>query len=172
MRTLVAIGTLLFCVSSALAQQQERKLIDRLLRPDMSLANPAQHKKFSTNRLVSLDKSVRTREFYLPPTRAGKSFPEGRAITPHQFAARHFRAADSAAYISTRTQLKNDTVIATPSANDGTRVAAESNKPAVASRQYPGLGPFLEKGKSQASLRVENPPLTIEQVRELLNKSK
>ena len=35
-----------------------------------------------------------------------------------------------------------------------------------------GERPFLDKGKSAKSLQRENPAMTIEQVRELLNKNK
>lgn len=33
-------------------------------------------------------------------------------------------------------------------------------------------GPFLDRGKSQKALSARDKPLTIEQVRELLNKNK
>jgi hypothetical protein len=39
-------------------------------------------------------------------------------------------------------------------------------------RDYAGIRPFLDQGKSQKSLSAQNKQLTIEQVRELLNKSK
>ncbi|HEX8077487.1 MAG TPA: hypothetical protein VF511_06700, partial [Chthoniobacterales bacterium] len=101
-----------------------------------------------------------------------KAFPEERSFAPRQFAARHFRAGDSAAYVSSRSSLtRTDTLIATPAVNAGTRVAPESGE-TTAVREYSGSRPFLDKGKSQKSLQVQNPPLTIEQVRELLNKSK
>ena len=95
-----------------------------------------------------------------------------RAFTPQQFAARHFRAGDSAAYIASRSQpVKDDKLIATPVAAAGTRVAPESNEVAP-TREYASNRPFLDKGKSAKSLQAQNKPLTIEQVRELLNKSK
>jgi hypothetical protein len=47
---------------------------------------------------------------------------------------------------------------------DGHKQAATNN--------YAGNRPFLEKGKSQKSLDRKNSPMTIEQVRELLNKNK
>jgi hypothetical protein len=36
---------------------------------------------------------------------------------------------------------------------------------------FAGNRPFLEKGKSQKSLERKNPPMNIDQVRELLNKN-
>jgi hypothetical protein len=53
----------------------------------------------------------------------------------------------------------------------GTRNAPQSDKKA-ASREYSENRPFLDQGKSQKSLNRQNAPLTIDQVRELLNKNK
>jgi hypothetical protein len=168
----IGIGTWFMGVASAFGQQQERGLMDRLLKADTSLANPAQNKKFTDRRVAAFDKTATTGSFYSPQKPVAKAFPEERNFTPRQFAARHFRAGDSAAYISSRSQLrKNDTVIATTAATAGTRVAPESNE-TTSVREYAGSRPFLDKGKSQKSLQTQNKPLTIEQVRELLNKSK
>ncbi len=170
----VAIGILFIGVTTSLAQDQERKLIDRLLKPNTSLANAAQNKKFTNTRVASFDKPVSLRQFYSPKKTAPKTFPEERMFTPRQFAARHFRAGYSTANISSRSQLKNsDTMIATPAASAGTRVAPESTTNMTTPvREYAGTRPFLDQGKSQKSLSAQNKPLTIEQVRELLNKSK
>jgi hypothetical protein len=171
---IVAIGTLFIGVTTSLAQEQERKLIDRILKPNTSLANSAQNKKFTNTRLASFDKPVRTHAFSSTPKTIARTFPEERVFTPRQFAARHFRAGDSTTNISSRSQLKNsDTVLATPAASAGTRVAPESTTTSPAPvREYAGSRPFLDRGKTQKSLDAQHKPLTIEQVRELLNKSK
>lgn len=171
---IVAIGTLLFAASVASGQEQERRLIDRILKPNLELANSAQNKKFSEAHISSMSKPAKTRTFYSPSKPVAKTFPEQeRVFTPQQFAARHFRAGDSEANISTRSHLtKNDTVIPTSTATAGTRVAVESTTTAAPARQYADNRQFVEKGKSQKSLQTQNKPLTIEQVRELLNKSK
>jgi hypothetical protein len=170
----VVIGTLFIGVTISLAQEQERKLIDRLLKPDTALVNPAQNKKFANTRSASFDKPVSLRSFYSAKQAAPKSFPEARELTPREFAARHFRAGDSSANVSPRSQLKNtDTMIAPPAALADTRVAPESTTSRTTPvRDYAGIRPFLDKGKSQKSLSAQNKQLTIEQVRELLNKSK
>ncbi len=169
---IVAIGTLFIGISAAFAQDQERKLIDRVLKPDTSLENSAQNKKFTGGSSASFDKSVRTRSYYSPAKTVPKAFPDERVFTPRQFAARHFRAGDSAANISARSQLtKTDTVIPPTTATAGTRVAPESSVTTPV-REFAGNRPFLDRGKSQKSLQAQNKPLTIEQVRELLNKSK
>ena len=146
--------------------------MDRLLKPDTSLANPAQNRKFADKQAAAFDKPARTGNFTPPQKRVAKNFPEERAFTSQQFTARHFRASDSAAYISSRSQSpKNDTLIVTPSATAGTRVAPQSSDTAPV-REYAGDRAFLEQGKSQKSVHAQDKPLTIEQVRELLNKSK
>jgi hypothetical protein len=53
----------------------------------------------------------------------------------------------------------------------GVRNAYDSNK-STSDRTFAGQRPFLDRGKSQKSLDRQNPPMTIEQVRELLNKNK
>jgi hypothetical protein len=170
-RTLVAIGTL-FIGSIAFGQDQERRLMDRLLKPDTTLANSAQNKKFADKSGASFDKPAHVSSFYSPQKPIAKNFPEERSFNPRQFAARHFRAGDSPAYISSRSQfLKNDTMLAIPAATAGTRVAPESNATA-STLAYSGNRPFLDQGKSQKALHAQDKPLTIEQVRELLNKSK
>jgi len=170
----VVIGILFIGVATSLAQDQERKLIDRILKPNTSLANSAQNKKFTNTRVASFGKPVSLRPFYSPKKTVPKTFAEERVFTPRQFAARHFRAGDSTANISPRSQLKNsDRVIATPAVSAGTQVAPESTTSTTTPvREYAGNRPFLGQGKSQKSLSAQNPPLTIEQVRELLNKSK
>jgi hypothetical protein len=172
-RTIIAIGTLFIGISTAFAQEQESRLMDRLLKPDSSLANPAQNRHFAGERMASFDKPARTKSFYSSQKPVLKTSPDvDRAFTPRQFAARHFRAGDSSAYINSRSQLtKNDTVIATAAATAGTRVAPESNQTTPV-REYAGNRPFLDKGKSAKSLQAQNKPLTLEQVRELLNKNK
>ncbi|PYI92914.1 MAG: hypothetical protein DME97_07640 [Verrucomicrobia bacterium] len=173
-RMIVVIGILFIGVTTSWAQDQERKLIDRILKPNTALANSAQNKKFTNTRAAYLDKSVPTRSFYSPKKPVLKTLPEERVFTPRQFAARHFRAGDSIANISSRSQLKNnDTMIAIPAAAAGTRVAPESTTTRTTPiREYAGSRPFLDQGKSQKALSAQNKPLTIEQVRELLNKSK
>ena len=53
----------------------------------------------------------------------------------------------------------------------GVRDAPQSGKKS-ASRAYAGNRPFLIEGTNQKSLNRKSEPLTIEQVRELLNKNK
>jgi len=170
-RTFLAFFVLLAGVCPTFGQEQERKLVDRLLKPNTSLVNSAQDKKFVATGPASFDKRVPSPSFYSPEKIIEKKFAVEQAFTPRQFAARHFRAGDSAANVSTRSQLtKNDTIIRTPPA-PGLRVAPESAA-SSAVHEFADNRPFLVQGKSQKALAAHNTPLTIEQVRELLNKSK
>jgi hypothetical protein len=168
---LVALLTLFISVCTAVAQKQETKLIDRLLRPNTSLANSAQDKKFVAAGAASFDKRAPSRSFYSREKTLTKTFPGERTFTPQQFAARHFRMGDTPANLATRTELtKDDKLVRTPPA-PGIRGAPESTTTAAV-RDFPDSRPFLGRGKSQKALQAYNRPLTIEQVRELLNKSK
>jgi hypothetical protein len=171
-RIIVAIGLLVAGTSTVFAQQQEGKLMDRLLRPNMALASPEQNRKFENTQTAVFNKPAHTKTFSFVDKPIHKTFSNQRTFTSQQFAARHFRSGDTAANISTRSQLtKNDTLVATQTAVEGTRVAPES-KETTSVRDYAGTRPFLDKGKSQKILSAQSKPLTIEQVRELLNKSK
>lgn len=168
---LAALLTLLISASTGVAQEQERRLIDRLLRPNIALVNSAQEKKFVASGGRTFDKRVPARSFCAPEKTLPKSFPGERAFTSQQFAARHFRMGDTPANIATRTELtKNDKLIRTPPA-PGIRVAPESTTTAPV-HEFADNRAFLGRGKSQKALQAYNKPLTIEQVRELLNKSK
>jgi hypothetical protein len=168
---LAPLLTLIITVCTAVGQTQEKKLVDRLLRPDTSMANPAQEKKFAITGAVSSEKRVPARNFYSPKTTLTKSFPDERALTPQHLAARHFRLGDSQANLSPRTELAQKERNISPPAAPGVRTARESLTIAP-TREFAASRPFLGRGKSQRELRAYNRPLTIEQVRELLNKSK
>jgi hypothetical protein len=167
---IVASMMLLAGVSAASAQEQERKLVDRILRPNMSLVNSEQNKQFGVSE-ISVSKRARPKNFYTPDRSLGKSFAAGRAFPSRQFAARHFRAGDTAANISARSHLaKSDLAYVVPAA-DFARVAPENGN-SLAVAPFAGSRPFLGRGKSQKALSARDTPLTIEQVRELLNKNK
>src|SRR3954467_15216886 len=133
---IIAIAALFTAVYPAIAQNQEQKLIDRLLRPSVSMKNSAQDKKFTNTTAAMFEKPARTRSFYSPDKRIPKAYPDERTLTPQQFAARHFRGGDSAANVATRSQLtKNDAVVPTGPA-PAVRVAPESIRTAAATREF------------------------------------
>jgi hypothetical protein len=167
---IVASMVLLAGVSAASAQEQERKLVDRILRPNMALVNSAQNKQFGVSE-ISVAKRARPKNFYTPDKSLGKSFAAGPAFPSRQFAARHFQAGDRAVNISPRSQPPKTDPIRVAAAADGTRIAPENGN-SLAVAPFAGSRPFLGRGKSQRALSTRDTPLTIEQVRELLNKNK
>jgi len=167
---IVAFLTLLASVGPASAQDQERKLVDRLLKPNMSLTYPAQDKQLSVTG-ASVDKRVPSRSFYPPKASRTKSFAGERTFASEQFATQNFHAGNSGANIPARSHVAKSGPVYFASSTHGTRVAPESQA-ALPTTTFAGNRPFLVRGKSQKALSAQDTPLTIEQVRELLNKNK
>jgi len=161
----------LFASTQAIfAQEQEGKLIDRILKPNMSLVNSAQNKQFRTAG-VSVGKRAPVKSFETTNKQLAKPFAGQRAFSAQQIAARPFPAADAAANRSTRAALPRTEMVYVASASESARVAPE-NGASLTATPFPGNRPFLGRGKSQKALSARDTPLTIEQVRELLNKNK
>jgi hypothetical protein len=151
------------------AQHQERRLVDRLLRPNMELQNSAQGKKFAANSAVIEGKGT-VGTFVLPPNRREKSFADSRALVAPEYPSHSFDdGSHTSAFIQNRSANPSAT-IGTSSARDVHDVR-DAHK-AIASRNFGEERKFREQGKSQKSLDRQDPPMTIEQVRELLNKNK
>ena len=160
----------LIVLSCVHAQEQESKLVDRLLRPDTTLRNNAQNKKFIADG-ASINKKATVGTFYVQEKSNSKSFSETRDFSARQFNSRSFHGTRSASGISSQQAVGDSRpAYATRTARD-VRDAPQSDKK-VGSRSYAGNRAFLDQGKSQKALNRQNPPLTIEQVRELLNKNK
>ena len=160
----------LIVLSCVHAQEQESKLVDRLLRPDTTLRNNAQNKKFIADG-ASINKKATVGTFYVQEKSNSKSFSGTRDFSARQFNSQSFHGTRSASGISSQQAVGDSRpAYATRTARD-VRDAPQSDKK-VASRSYAGNRAFLDQGKSQKALNRQNPPLTIEQVRELLNKNK
>jgi hypothetical protein len=156
-------------VSTGFTQQQERTLIDRLLRPDMELQNKAQSKKFATNSTVIENRGT-VGTFVLEPARQQKPVAETRTIVTTEYRARSFQSNSS---VSSSVQNR-DADLSGQLTTLSTRDIHETHDShlKVADRSFAGEREFREQGKSQKSLDRQNPPLTIDQVRELLNRNK
>jgi len=161
---------LLAAFSCARGQDQERKLVDRLLKPDMSLPNTAQNKKFIAANGASVDKHAITSAFYVEKKSNSKRSFGTRDFAAWQFNAQSFHGSDNAAN-SSQKQITNSKRSYSTQTASSLRDAHEAGR-TVDARIFAGNRPFLDQGKSQRSLDRQNPPLTIEQVRELLNKNK
>ena len=151
-------------------QIQEKKLLDRLLKPDTSLQNNLQDKRFVAAG-ATLEKKARTKTFYVRARRPEKQFGGTRNVSTRTFPTESSRHHRTEANLETRSSVQNMEVAYSTSSYGGARSAREATK-RVESTTYPGSRPFLARGKSQKSLSGQNPPLTIDQVRELLNKNK
>ena len=171
MRTSFAVSILLtaaFCC--ARAQDQEKKLLDRLLKPDMALQNDAQNKKFIGDGSASINKRASVGAFYVHQKPRSKNYSGTRDFSTTQFYSQTYRGGRPA-YVSSQQTLANSKATYANQTARGVRDAPQSGKK-VASRAYAGNRPFLNEGTNQKSLNRQNEPLTIEQVRELLNKNK
>ena len=167
---IIASMALLASIPATFAQEQEAKLVDRILKPNMSLVNSAQNKQFRTAG-ASVAKRAPAKSFAPENKPLAKPFAGERAFSAQQFTARPFPAGDAAANVSTRTAAAKTEIVYVASAADSTRVAPENGNN-LAATPFPGARPFLGRGKSQKALSARDTPLTIEQVRELLNKNK
>jgi hypothetical protein len=167
----LAISALLLTALSCLrAQDQERKLIDRLLRPDMTLQNSEQKRKFIADG-TSINKKASVDAFYVEKKSNAKTFSGTRDFSTQQFNSRSFHGSHNAFENSSRQAGGNSRHAYPTQPARGPRNAPQSDKK-VAGQAYAENRPFLDEGKSQKSLNRQNAPLTIDQVRELLNKNK
>jgi len=167
---LLAISvSLLTALSCLRAQDQERKLVDRLLRPDMTLQSSEQ-KKFIADG-TSINKKARVGTFYVEKKSKSKTFLGTRELSTQQFNSQPFHGSRSAFENSSQQAAGNSRLAYPTQSARGPRDAPQSDKK-VGSRAYAENRPFRDQGKSQKSLNRQNAPLTIDQVRELLNKNK
>lgn len=172
MRKSAVVWVILLAVLwSANAQDQERKLLDRLLKPDMTLQNDAQNKKFVADGSSPINKRATVGTFYVHQKPRSKDFSGTREFSTNQFNSHTYHSGRSAYEVSSQQTMTNSRSAYANQSARGVRDAPQSGKK-IASRAYAGNRPFLDEGKSQKSLNRQNAPLTIDQVRELLNKSK
>ena len=168
-RSVVPFLLLLIAFSFARAQDQESKLVERLLKPDMTLQNTAQNKKFIADG-ASINKKATVGTFYFQEKSNSKSFSNPREFSARQFNSEAFQGTRAASGISSQQPIGNSQL------SYSTRTArvrdAHDVDKAATSRAFAENRPFLDQGKSQKALNRKNAPLTIEQVRELLNKNK
>jgi hypothetical protein len=161
---------LLLPVVCAHAQDQERKLVDRIMKPDMSLENDAQKKKFTADR-TSVNKRAHVSTFYLQQKTPAKGFSGTRDFSAATFNARDYAQRDKGAARNLSGKKASASTYAEASKTLDTDHVYDQNK-SQGSREYGGKRSFVDQGKSQKSLNRKNKPMTIEEVRELLNKNK
>ncbi|PYJ47355.1 MAG: hypothetical protein DME50_01895 [Verrucomicrobia bacterium] len=169
-KSLAACLLLLAALSCARAQDQERKLLDRLLKPNMTLQSSEQSKKFVADR-TSISKQATVGAFYVQKKSNSKSFSGIRDFFARQFDSQPYPGQRTASGISAHQPVGDSRPTYASQTARGPRDARQSDKK-VASHSYADNRTFLDQGKSQKSLTRKNRPLTIDEVRELLNKNK
>ena len=135
----------------------------------MTLANPAQNKQFNGTGTTAVDKKFEAKSFYSGNERTTKSFSGGKDFSAKGYETGKFSRAEKAAntngeptYAKTKFLTGESSLVR--SAGEGEKVAP--------TREYAGNRPFLGEGTRQKILSQQDKPLTIDEVRELLNKSK
>ena len=170
-RWILPIATLFAFVSTAVGQRQDDKLIERLLRPNVSTVNPAQTKQFRTKGSEA-EKELSVKNIILSDnTVVTPAFESSRTLSPREFAVRHFRTGSSSTDQNKQFRETESATVEIFSSASASRVAAE-NDHHVMTDSFRGTRSFAIEGKSQKALHGYDRPLTIEQVRELLNKNK
>src|SRR4051794_23394999 len=137
----------------------------------MALQNDAQNKKFSGDGSASINKRANVGTFFFHQKSSSKNYSGARDFSTAQFYSQTYRGGRSAYEVSSQQTVANSKAPYGSQAARGVRDAPHSGKK-VASRGYAGNRPFLNEGTNQKSLNRKNEPLTIEQVRDLLNKNK
>jgi hypothetical protein len=150
--------------AASYAQEQERKLVDRLLTPDTKLSNSDQNKKFEGG-TEAPTRSASTKTFYVSEKKLTISFVSDRQAPTSSFSTRGYTT--KSATVPASPPVKS---FETKNARDVSTKTYPAKK--YATRDFAGNRPFLEKGKSQKALHAQDRPLTIDEVRELLNKNK
>ena len=156
--------------TSAYAQEQEQKLVDRLLKPDTALENSAQKKKFMADR-TSVEKRAHVTAFYFDQKAKPREFRGTRDYSAREFNATSFYAGRDHSTVNARSTSKPRTFATSTSS---LVKASNDSEKAARSRDYADQRPFLDRGKSEKSVEFQrkNKPMTIDDVRELLNKNK
>lgn len=169
MRLFLAVGCAALVAGSAHAQTQERSLIDRLLRPDTSLKNAAQNKKFAT-RSLSAGKNETLGTFYVPARRADKKLTLSQSFSTGKVRPGSFYDGTRTATLP-QNKVEKSSNASAPSPTVQLRNVVDNAKE-VEVHPIADQPTFIAHGKNQKSLDRKNAPLTVEQVRELLNKNK
>ena len=170
----LGIGFLLLAALPLYAQEQEKKLLDRIQSPDMQLASPLQAKAFSGVSGVGMKTSSFANKAH-GTAQSGmiRDFPGTRSfmgIKNPWFGQRSYDA--KSALLSSRLGLDISKTYALKSA--ATDSFSGLTKKANTTKSSLSTKPFLVQGEAQGSLQQISDKvkkeMTIDDVRELLNK--
>jgi hypothetical protein len=154
----------------AQAQEQENKLVDRLLRPNMELSNPAQNRKFTTVEGTSVDKEFEAKQFYSGKESTSKTFWGGKSFLSKTFGTGEYARAEAAANATANAEIAYASQFADKKSSVGRKSSFAEKK--TQGKDYADNRPFLGQGTRQKILSQQNHAMTIDEVRDLLNKSK
>src|SRR4029077_2442325 len=118
-------------------QDEEKKLLDRLLKPDMALQNDAQNKKFSGDGSVSINRRANVGSFYVHQKPSSKNYSGTRDFSTTQFYSQTYRGGRRAYEVSSQQTLANSKATYGSQTAPGAREAPQSRKK-VACRAYAG----------------------------------
>ena len=172
MRPLVLILLLLASGGVLRAQEQERKLIDRILQPDYSLGNPMQDKTFNSGGAGGLDttKNATVKDFYFVQKFSSKTY-QTKDYAAKGYWQGDFQFATKAAAVKSDNAANK--IFETKAA--AVKDAHEAGKDYTNAARGYSTREADEKGKtSQNHLDSEYLPqgqMNMDQVRDLLNKS-
>ncbi len=172
MRLLLYFLCLTVCPGALQAQDQEGKLVDRLLRPDMTLANSAQDKKFSGTGANSVDRRFGVQSFYAGREPVTSAFADRKSAPARPFQTDRFTQATTGAEARANAERSFSGVEFRTRPSSLVRPSSSEGKVATTQTFTEGSRPFLIQGTRQKILDQQGKPLTIDEIRELLNKSK
>lgn len=137
----------------------------------MELKNEAQGKAFRADSKVVARKGSE-KAFVLEPVAKQKTFADTHTVVQKEYRSGSNRTdLGQNSFVSIRdADTRSRSKLTTSSARDVH--PAYDARLAVSGRTFADEPTFREEGKSQKSLSRKNAPLTIDQVRELLNKNK
>lgn len=166
---LLIFSLLIFTATLARAQEQERQMLDRMMRPNMELANPAQNKKFNAVEGVSVEKKFEAKQFCSGPEPETKSFLGARSFLSRAFGTGKYARTEAAANYRKNADLA---FAATQLTEKKSALVKESSfaEKKSATHDYAESKPFLAKGTRQKQLSGQSHAMSIDEVRDLLNK--
>ncbi|HEX4666717.1 MAG TPA: hypothetical protein VH207_08950 [Chthoniobacterales bacterium] len=167
---MIALLCLTIFSGFAQAQEQEKKLVDRLLRPDMSLANSAQNKQFVAAEGTFVDRKFEAKTFYAVDQHLAKPFGGLKDFFARAFGTRKFLQSNAAAETKANAKKAFANTQFPTSESSLVRTSNEASKKAEV-HEYAENKPFLAQGTRQKILSQQDHPLTIDEIRELLNKN-
>ena len=173
-KSLAVLSFLFFAVASAVAQTQERKLMERINKPDLQLGSPFQKKSFNDGSSLHLRSSPAAERKYLgSKSMSGKEFPLTRSFlgfknpwvgkqvydTKNSSVWSKSIAADADKQVPIR---KAETV-----ASSDANKAVNYGSPVVPQRPFVPA-PASPGAVSQITDKINN-KMTIDEIRDLLN---